>query len=116
MLPKNRNPKSDEIASCSPYLDREIELIDPKILASLGYYATRYILEKYGVPLPPKPEFREVYGNVLEIDGKTIIPLQHPAAVLHDSSIKNTLVKNYRKMQVLYTSLSKKRIVRKETK
>jgi DNA polymerase len=62
MLPKNRNPKSDEIASCSPYLDREIELIDPKILASLGYYATRYILEKYGVPLPPKPEFREVYG------------------------------------------------------
>jgi DNA polymerase len=116
MLPKNRNPKSDEIASCSPYLDREIELIDPKILASLGYYATRYILEKYGVPLPPKPEFREVYGNVLEIDGKTIIPLQHPTAVLHDSSIKNTLVKNYRKMQVLYTSLSKKRIVRKETK
>jgi DNA polymerase len=116
MLPKNRNPKSDEIASCSPYLDREIELIDPKILASLGYYATRYILEKYGVPLPPKPEFREVYGNVLEIDGKTIIPLQHPAAVLHDSSIKSTLVNNYRKMQVLYTSLSKKRIVRKETK
>jgi uracil-DNA glycosylase len=116
MLPKNRKPKSDEIASCSPYLAREIDLINPKILASLGYYATRYILEKYGIPLPPKHEFREVYGNVLEVDGKKIIPLQHPAAVLHDFSIISTLVKNYRKMQALYTRLSKKRIVRKETK
>lgn len=114
MLPKNRKPKSDEIATCSQYLDREIELIDPEILAPLGYYATRYILEKYGIPLPPKPEFHEVYGNVLESDGKKIIPLQHPAAVLHDISIKSTLVKNYRTLQILYTRLSKKTIARKE--
>ena len=46
--------------------------------------------------------------GVLEVDGKTIIPLQHPAAVLHDISIKSTLVTNYRKMQVLYMRLSKK--------
>ena len=104
MLPKNRKPKSDEITACSPYLDREIELIDPGILAPLGYYATRYIFEKYSIPLPPKPEFREVYGNVLESDGRIIIALQHPAAVLHDISIKNVMVTNYRKMQVLYTS------------
>jgi len=116
MLPKNRKPKSDEIATCSKYLDREIELIHPEILAPLGYYATRYFFEKYKIPLPPKPEFREVYGNVLEVDGKTIIPLQHPAAVLHDFSIKSTLVKNYRKMQVLYTRLPKKRIAPNETK
>ena len=107
---------SDVFMRCSQYLDREIELIHPEILAPLGYYATRYLFEKYRIPLPPKPEFREVYGNVLEVDGKTIIPLQHPAAVLHDISIKSTLVKNYRKMQVLYTRLSKKRIARNETK
>jgi uracil-DNA glycosylase family 4 len=108
MLPKNRKPKSDEIATCSQYLDREIELIHPEILAPLGYYATRYILEKYGIPSSPKREFRRIYGNVLEVDGKTIIPLQHPAAVLHDISIKSTLVTNYRKMQALYMRLSKK--------
>jgi uracil-DNA glycosylase family 4 len=102
MLPKNRKPKSDEIATCSQYLDREIEFIHPEILAPLGYFATRYLLEKYRIPLPPKPEVREVYGNVLEVDGKTIIPLQHPAAVLHDISIENVMVTNYRKMQVLY--------------
>ena len=94
MLPKNRKPKSDEIVTCSHYLDREIELIHPEIMAPLGYYATRYILEKYGIPLPVKREFREVYGNVLERDGKKIIPLQHPAAVLHDISIKNVMVTN----------------------
>ena len=108
MLPQNRKPKSDEIATCSQYLDREIELIHPEILAPLGYYATRYILEKYGIPLPVKREFREVYGNVLEGDGKKIIPLQHPAAVLHDISIKNVMVTNYRKMQVLYMSALEK--------
>jgi hypothetical protein len=50
----------------------------------------------------------------LESDGKKIIPLQHPAAVLHDISIKSTLVKNYRTLQILYTRLSKKTIARKE--
>ena len=105
MLPKNRKPKSNEVAACSQYLDREIALIRPGMLAPLGYYATRYLFEKYGIPLPRKPQFREVYGNVLEVDGKTIIPLQHPAAVVHDFSIKSTLVRNYRKMQVLYTRL-----------
>ncbi len=116
MLPKNRKPKSDEVATCSQHLDREIELIHPEILAPLGYYATRYLFEKYKIPLPPKPEFREVYGNVLEVDGKTIIPLQHPAAVLHDFSIKSTLVKNYHKMQVLYTSELKKDDCAQESK
>ena len=116
MLPKNRKPKSDEIAACCPYLDREIEFIDPDILAPLGYYATRYLFGKYNIPVPPKAKFRGVYGDVLESDGKKIIPLQHPAAVLHDISIKRTLVKNYRKMQVFYTRLSKKRIAGNETK
>lgn len=116
MLPKNRKPKSDEIATCSQYLDREIELIHPEILAPLGYYAARYLFEKYKIPLPPKKEFREVYGNVLKSDDKKIIPLQHPAAVLHDISIKSTLVKNYRKMQVLYTSQLKKNDCAQELK
>ena len=116
MLPKNRKPKSDEITACSSYLDQEIELIDPAILAPLGYYATRYIFRKYSISLPPKPKFREVYGNVLEIDDRRIIPLQHPAAILHDISIKSTLVKNYHKMQVLYMSQLKKDDCAQESK
>jgi DNA polymerase len=104
MLPKNRKPKSDEIASCSPYLDREIELVDPKILAPLGYYATRYIFEKYRISVPPRIGFREIYGNVIDIDDRRIIPLQHPAAVLHNISIKELMVRNYRRMQGIFKS------------
>jgi uracil-DNA glycosylase family 4 len=107
VLPKNRKPKSDEIVGCSPYLEREIELIGPKILASLGYYATRFILEKYDIQIPVKSEFRAVYGQVLKIGNKKIIPLQHPAAVLHNPSIKEAMVKNYRKLRVIITSRPK---------
>jgi DNA polymerase len=109
MLPKNRKPKSDEIASCGPYLDREIELIGPKILASLGYFATRFVLEKYGFQVPARPEFRKVYGQALTVDDKKIIPLQHPAAVLHNTSIKDAMLRNFRKMQALLRANQKRR-------
>ena len=105
MLPKYRKPKSEEIRICSRYLDREIEVIKPRILALLGYYASIYIFEKYYLPLPLKKEFREVYGKVFDADNKKIIPLQHPAAVLHNSSLEEPMVRNYRKMQVLFVNL-----------
>ena len=100
MLPKYRRPKSDEIEICSRYLDREIDFISPKILAPLGYFATRYICGKYDIPIPSKPEFRRLYGKVIETGNKRILPLQHPAAVLHDASIKAVLIRNYQKMRL----------------
>ena len=102
MLPKYRKPKSDEIAICSLYLDREIAFINPRILASLGYYATRYLFGKYFIPSPPKSEFHEVYGKFFEAGNKEILPLQHPAAVLYNRSIKEVLVRNYLKIQKGY--------------
>jgi uracil-DNA glycosylase len=101
MLPKYRKPKQDEIGTCSHYLDREIELINPEILAPLGYYAIKYIFEKYAIALPPKPEFHKVFGKIFSTGDKKIIPLRHPAAVLYNHSIKMVLIKNYRKMKVL---------------
>jgi uracil-DNA glycosylase family 4 len=73
MLPKYRKPKSDEIAICSWYLDREIEFINPRILASLGYYPTRYLFGKYFIPSPPKSEFHGVYGKFFEAGNKEIL-------------------------------------------
>ena len=54
MLPKYRKPKQDEIEICSKYLDKEIEIINPKILFPLGYYATKYLFDKYAIPFPSK--------------------------------------------------------------
>ncbi|MFK5926220.1 MAG: uracil-DNA glycosylase [Desulfuromusa sp.] len=101
MLPKYRKPKRDEIETCSQYLDKEIALVDPKILAPLGYYAIKYIFEKYAIPLPIKSEFHNILGKTFLIGDKIIIPLQHPASVLYNHSIKTVLINNYSKMKVL---------------
>ena len=97
-LPKNRKPKVDEMEACGPYLDKEIELVDPILIAPLGHYATRRILAKYRLPVPPRPEFRKVYGTVFEAEGKRILPVQHPSSVLHDFRIKEALETNFRKL------------------
>ncbi|GAH95261.1 unnamed protein product, partial [marine sediment metagenome] len=95
MLPKYRRPKQDEIEICSKYLDKEIALINPKTLVPLGYYAIKYIFEKYAIPLPSKSEFCEVYCKIFLTTDKKIFPLQHPAAVLHDNSLKEKIIKSY---------------------
>lgn len=104
MLPKNRRPRSEEIENCSQYLDREIEVINPRMLASLGYYATRYVFEKYAIALPSKLEFPGVCGKVLKAGDKEIVPLQHPAALLYNSSIKGEMVRDYSKMRTVFTN------------
>lgn len=101
MLPKYRKPKMDEIDICTPYLDREIELINPAIIATLGYFATRYIFEKYGIG---EPEFPEICGEIFEND-KKIFPLRHPAAILYNSSIQSEMTKNYGNLKKLVDSI-----------
>jgi len=83
MLPKYRKPKQDEIKTCSQYLEKEMKLIDPAVISPLGYYATRYIFEKYGIAMPEtKPEFPKICGKLFLYGGKKIFPLPHPAALL----------------------------------
>ncbi len=102
MLPKYRKPKQDEIKTCSYYLDEEIRLINPKILVPLGYYATRYIFQKYGISLPPKAGFSSVFGKLFLAGNKKILPLPHPASLLYNPEFKQSLIKNYKKLRVLF--------------
>ncbi len=70
MLPKYRKTKQDEIEICSKHLSEEIELINSKTLTPLCYHATKYIFEKYAIPLPSKPEFYTVYGKIFLAEDK----------------------------------------------
>jgi DNA polymerase len=102
MLPKYRRPKENEIQACSQYLDKEIELINPEVIVPLGYYSTRYIFEKYKMPLPNcKSEFSKVYAKLYLSEGRKILPLQHPAALLYNEGIKEEMIKNYSKLKTL---------------
>jgi len=101
MLPNYRKPKQDEIEACSGYLDMEIKLINPKVLVPLGYYATNHIFKKYSLPLPPRREFHTVYGTLFLADDKKVLPLQHPATMLHNPYIRREMKRNYHKLKVL---------------
>jgi uracil-DNA glycosylase family 4 len=102
MLPKNRRPKMVEIETCSQYLDMEIAIIAPDILVPLGYYATRYILEKYHADPPAaREDYPEIYGKLIFQDDQKILPLPHPAALLYHPSFKKQTVRLYQKLQVL---------------
>jgi uracil-DNA glycosylase family 4 len=101
MLPKYRKPKQDEIDICSSYLDREIELIDPEILVPLGHYSTTYIFKKNNLTIPSKQEFYALYGRLFLSTSRKILPLQHPAAILHRPELKEVVIKNYHKLKTL---------------
>ncbi len=99
MLPKYRKPKANEIKVCSVYLNKEIDIINPEFLVPLGYYATRYIFEKYGVPIPDKTDFHSVYGKLFWNE-KKIYPLQHPAALLYNPNARDEMIKYYKKLKI----------------
>ncbi len=74
--PGNRDPYPDEIQACAPWLREQIELVDPKVIVTLGNFATRTILDK-------QVSIGRVRGQRFPWNGRTVIPTFHPAAILH---------------------------------
>ena len=102
ILPGYRKPKQHEIDICSNYLDKEIEIIEPSVLAPLGYYATRYIFKKYEIDLPrSKKEFFSIYGKLFLTKSVKVLPLNHPVAVVYNPSLEMTIEQDYHKLSVL---------------
>ena len=93
--PGNRDPQPDEIEACEPHLFRQIELIEPKVIATLGNFATKLLS---GRPLG----ITRVHGQeqALTIAGRSVIlfPLYHPAAALHNQSLRGTLSDDARRL------------------
>ena len=77
--PKNRNPQPDEIRTCYPYLEKQIEIIKPKVIICLGAFAARTILN-----LPEKTAISKIRGKEFNVNGITVIPTFHPAYLLRN--------------------------------
>jgi DNA polymerase len=102
MLPKNRRPKMDEIESCRFFLDGEISIIEPEVIAPLGFYATRYILNKFHADPPDaRKDFAELYGKLLFSEEQKILPLPHPASLLYNPSFASETKEKYKKLKTL---------------
>lgn len=85
--PGNRDPKPSEIADFVPYLDRQIDIINPKLIVFLGRHAMNVYL--------PELRISEAHGKVVEQDGRVYLPLYHPAAALYNGSMRATLHEDF---------------------
>ncbi len=95
----NRDPSKEEIEIYGPFLDRQIEIIQPKIIATLGRYSAEYIMKRFG--LDSKIEtIGKMRGRIFETEtsfGKIkIIPLLHPAVALYNSFSRDDLKKDFK--------------------
>jgi len=102
--PANRNPKTEEIEACTPYLLRQIEIIKPKAICALGNFSTSFIFEKYG--LKDKIEgISRIHGKVFEVKtlfgSLKIIPLYHPATATYNPNMKEILKKDFQVLKNL---------------
>ena len=100
--PRNHNPTRGEIDSCIGYLNRQIDIIKPKIIVALGKFASRDIFAKYNLPFT---RISDVHGNVSEVAtlfGRIkIIPLYHPAAACYHNEMVDILKKDFIKLRNL---------------
>jgi DNA polymerase len=86
--PGNRDPLPNEIASCKDYLDEQIDLIDPRVVITLG----RYSMARYF----PTLTISRIHGQYKRIDGRFYIPMYHPAAALHQQSLREVILEDFR--------------------
>jgi len=90
--PGNRDPQPEEIAACRPYLDRQIELIEPSVICTLGNFATKLLTRSpRGITqVRGRPQVHEVGGRTVRI-----YPLFHPAAALRTPRVLDELREDF---------------------
>jgi DNA polymerase len=91
--PENRDPLPEEIAAYRPYLARQIEIINPKVVATLGRFSMNYYL--------PLAKIMRDRGRGFLVDGRIIFPLLHPAAALRSGEMMRALEEDFKKLPAI---------------
>lgn len=94
----NRDPLPDEIEAYGPFLDRQIDIIQPKVIVTLGRFSMNYIMSKFSLDFDIEP-ISKAHGKVYEAPasyGKVnILVMYHPAAALYNGSMRTVLHKDF---------------------
>lgn len=88
--PGNRDPLPTEIETCRDYLDEQIDLVDPLVIVTLG----RFSMARYF----PGQTISRIHGRPKESAGCFYVPMFHPAAALHQQSLRATIIEDFRKL------------------
>lgn len=107
--PGNREPMLNEIQTCTPYLDRQIKVIQPKFFVTLGSYSTSYIFSKAGLSFSSITQVRGKFYEVVILEmALTIFPTFHPAATLYNAKYKEILTQDFQRLR---NELSKRSLI-----
>jgi len=91
--PKNRDPLPVEIHNCKAWLDRQLEIIQPRVVVTLG----RYSMARFF----PGKTISQIHGTSIEKEGVVYFAMYHPAAALHQQSLRETLKSDMQKIPVI---------------
>ncbi len=91
--PSNRDPLPEELAACSEYLERQIQAISPKVIVTLGRFSMAHFL--------PNARISDVHGQAMTVKGRLIVAMYHPAAALHQASLKPVLERDFARLPEL---------------
>ncbi len=91
--PNNRDPLPEEIQACDAYLDRQIEAIQPQVIVTLG----RYSMTKFF----GNEKISTIHGHARKVKGRVCIAMYHPAAGLHQASLKDVIREDFRKIPTI---------------
>ena len=95
--PGNRDPQSEEIDACRLYLDGQIELIDPRVIVTLGRFSMARWFE--GVRISA------IHGQPKRIGDRVVVPMFHPAAALHQPKYRPMLYEDFKQLPVFIAQL-----------
>jgi len=91
--PGNRDPLPEELAACSGYLERQIAAINPKVIVTLGRYSMAHFL--------PYAKISEIHGQATKVKGRLIVAMYHPAAALHQQSLRPIIEADFARLPEL---------------
>src|SRR3989344_1290034 len=96
--PQNRDPLPEEIKIYGPFLDRQIEIIQPKVIATLGRYSMYYVMPKLGLEFELEPISKnhgKIFDGEASYGAVKVVPLYHPAVAVYNSHTKDILKKDF---------------------
>jgi DNA polymerase len=85
--PGNRDPLPEEIEACAAYLDQQLQAVRPRLIVTLG----RYSMARYF----PGAKISEVHGKPRTVEGRLVVPMYHPAAALHQPSLRRIVEQDF---------------------
>lgn len=92
--PGNRDPEPVEVATCSPFLTRQLEILKPKVICTLGRHSTFFLTGESGA-------MKAMRGAVYEYRGSKVVPTYHPAALLRNPALKPLVWEDVQKVRAL---------------